>query len=166
MPVCWQINFRGWVKLISDTGDWCNFFTNELNHGLPCVGLQKLDETDLWQNWIHLLCQKGVIQYFEIQTWKRGFQKCLVWKCLVWKQKWGFQLPVGRAAHRGICPPNHFKSMQSLADAISTNVILAKKEKNTLFIIIKSIKETLGPILIKMKKNVKGATVVEFQNKT
>ena len=75
-------------------------------------------------------------------------------------------MPVGRAAHRGICPPNHFKSMQSLADAISTNVILAKKEKNTLFIIIKSIKETLGPILIKMKKNVEDAAVVEFQNKT
>ena len=47
-----------------------------------------------------------------------------------------------------------------------TNVVLTKKElKNTSFITIKSIKETLGIILKKVKKIIEDATVIKFQNK-
>ena len=69
-------------------------------------------------------------------------------------------------SQRGIGPPKHFKSLQSLAEAVSNSCNFdLERVRNTPFITFKSIKDTLGLILKKRKKIVEGATVVKFQNK-
>ena len=44
----------------------------------PCFKLKKLDQTDFWQNYIHLLCHKWVWPTFEIQNMgNEAFQNAL-----------------------------------------------------------------------------------------